>query len=217
MKKCTLKVLNIGWLSLSFLFLISCNQKYFDNIVNIQPKKKLIKSSNQKEGVYSNFHEIAIPYSFDGDSIEMGSTNSRKIIIDTGKYFIINKFSSDSILRKMENSHPVLGKIISDNQLKSYEELLSFIYKKNETESFEYKQEILEIKEVITPIMAKEAFWELNFDWGCKGFQYGDSTSQSIVIDLFLNDEYYFLVLKGFSNEELDSFLSLLTEPNVIN
>ncbi|GEM_PF-6874753 len=202
------KILQSYLILILLLTSVSCKTHHHNGVVNLIPEKKTINSINISDSNTVEF--LGLKFSKEGSDSIFDSLGV-KIIFDTSRSVLILESHFDEIIKKIKISNHKLSHIMRRNKVTNHFELMKLIYSITPNSEINDKELFLDLKEIMIQNGVENGFYELDFDWDGKGFQYGKGGSEHVSIELFNDGHLYMILFRNFTKEQLEEFLSKIS------
>lgn len=138
------------------------------------------------------------------DSIE-SSKNHLKMSADSASILII-RYDENDLMKRLLGDNPGMKPLFKKHNINKGYELLKKVYYLTPASQIEDKNQFLELKSILMPVGSEQLFIEYQTPIGTC-FQSGNSENERIILNWFLANNEFMIIMKHVSMEQIRQFL----------
>lgn len=168
---------------------------------NIVPENAVIQSfpmNNKVQFSGFNFPQILT------DSIE-SSKSHLKMSADSASILII-RYDENDLMKRLLEDNPGMKQLFKKHNIYKGYELLKKVYYITPESQIEDKNQFLELRSILMPVGSEQLFIEYQTPIGTC-FQSGNSENERIILNWFLGNNEFMIIMKHVSMEQIRQFL----------
>lgn len=168
---------------------------------NIVPENAVIQSfpmNNKVQFLGFNFPKILT------DSIE-SSKSHLKMSSDSASILIM-RYDENGLIKRLLGDNPEMKQLLKKHSIYKGYELLKKVYYLTPASQIEDENQFLELKSILMPVGSEQMFIEYQTPIG-NCFQSGNSENERIILNWFVGNNEFMIIMKHVSMEQIRQFL----------